>query len=166
MRKINIILFILIPIFSFTQNNSKDDIRWMSLEDARLYAKEYNQNILIYFYKKDCEYCDKMKKNTLSDPEIIKLINNNFYPVKFDSRTKDEIEYNGKKYGNQQPKKDGSWWRHDFYYEVAKYTKDGKDLSTTPTISVFDKDFKLIKSFPGERSKIWLKTALKKIINK
>ena len=51
-----------------------------------------------------------MKKETLSDPSIISMINNNFFPVKMDSRTKDTIIYHGIAYGNQQPASSG---RHD-----------------------------------------------------
>ena len=92
-----ILTLLIIPIFSFSQgktNNKK--INWISLEKAQEYSSKYNQKILIYFFKKNCEYCDKMQKETLSDPAIINLINTNFYPVKIDSRTKDIISYNGR----------------------------------------------------------------------
>jgi len=70
-------------------------------------AKEKNKPILVYFYKKNCQYCDKMKRETLSDVSVINIINNNFIPVKIDSRTKDTIYYNNKAYGNQQPESSG-----------------------------------------------------------
>jgi thioredoxin-related protein len=59
----NIILTILAvaPIFISAQTNLKNEINWVSLEDAKILAKKYNEKILIFFYKKNCPYCDQMK---------------------------------------------------------------------------------------------------------
>ena len=130
MKRCLILTLLIIPIFSFSQgktNNKK--INWISLEKAQEYSSKYNQKILIYFFKQNCEYCEKMQKETLSDINIINLINNNFLAVKLNSRTKDIISYNGKKYTNQQPESSGRHdWRHDFYYEVASFTRNKKHL--------------------------------------
>ena len=53
-----------------------------------------------------------------------------------------------KKYSNQQPLSDGEWWRHDFYFEVSKFQQNGKDQITTPTIVIFDQNFKKINCGP------------------
>ena len=138
------------PIFLFSQGSNKTEIDWIPLEKAIKYAEKYNQKILIYFFKQNCEYCEKMQKETLSDINIINLINNNFLAVKLDSRTKDIISYNGKKYTNQQPESSGrNDWRHDFYYEVASFTRNNKQQLTTPTIVLFNNKFQKIESFPG-----------------
>ena len=168
MKRYLILTLLIIPIFSFSQgktNNKK--INWIPLEKAQEYAEKYNQKILIYFFKQNCEYCDKMQKETLSDPEIINLINTNFYPVKIDSRTKDIISYNGKKYTNQQPESSGRHdWRHDFYYEVASFTRNNKQQLTTPTIVLFDNKFQKIESFPGYLAKQLLIRNLKPYVRK
>lgn len=150
MKRFLLISLVIVPILCFSQGNTNNKkINWISLEKAEKYASKYNKNILIFFYKKKCPYCDKMKKETLSDPDIITLINTNFYPVKIDSRTKDTISYSGKKYTNQQPIEHGYTWRHDFYAEVASFTRNGTSQSTTPTIVLFNNKFQKIKSFPG-----------------
>ena len=140
------LLFLL--IFSASHVFSQNSIDWISLEQAKEKAKISNKKILIYFYKKDCKYCLEMKKETLEDQEVISFINNNFHAVKIDSRTKDTIEYNSKKYSNQQPLSDGEWWRHDFYFEVSKFQQNGKDQITTPTLVIFDQNFKKINCGP------------------
>ena len=65
-------------------------------EKFQEYSKKYNQNILLFFYKPNCEYCDKMKKETISDPEVINLINSNFLPVRINGYSKDTIIFNEK----------------------------------------------------------------------
>ncbi len=156
MKKLVIFLLFISPLFLFSQNNK---INWQSLEEAKASAKTSKKNILVYFYKKDCSYCMEMTKETLQDKEVVSIINNNFIPVKIDSRTKETITYNGKEYSNQQPISDGAWWRHDFYFEVAKFNQNGKDNITTPTVVIFNPKFQKIQCGPygvlaGKQSKL------------
>tara|TARA_B110000879_G_C10913508_1_gene409241 strand:- start:49 stop:549 length:501 start_codon:yes stop_codon:yes gene_type:complete len=154
MKKIIILLFVISPLFVFSQGGTdKSEINWLSFEEAKKFAKKYDKTIFIYFYKENCPYCEEMKKKTLNDITVVNLINNNFFPVKIDTRTKDTIHYNGKAYSNQQPISDGSTWRHDFYAEVAKFKQQGEELTTTPTIALFNNKFEKIKIFPGKQSK-------------
>jgi thioredoxin-related protein len=151
MKKLAILLLALAPYFVFSQGQVTNEINWISLEKAKKYAKKYDKNIFVYFYKKDCPYCEEMKRETLSDQTVIDLINHNFFPVKIDSRTKDTIYYNNKVYGNQQPASSGRHdWPHDFYREVAKM-KNGQ--TTTPTIVLFNNKFEKITILPGKQAK-------------
>ena len=166
-RRIIILILTLAPIFTFAQGAPKLEIDWIPLQKAKEYAKKYNKEILIFFYKKDCEYCDKMKKEALSDMQVINLINNNFLPVKIDSTTKDTIIYNGVVYGNQQPESSGRHdWRHDFYAEVASFTRNNTAQSTTPSIVLFNNKFEKLKNLPGLQSKQLLLRNLKSYVLK
>ncbi|MEC9209909.1 MAG: thioredoxin family protein [Bacteroidota bacterium] len=165
MKQLVIALFTIIPFLSFSQGAVKNEIDWISLEKAKVLSKQHNEKILIFFYKKNCEYCEKMKKETLSDPSVIQMINNNFFPVKIDSRTKDTIMYNGKAYGNQQPASSGRHdWRHDFYAEVAAFERNGNSQITTPCIVLFNNNFEKIITMPGNHPKELLLRRLKNYI--
>ena len=62
MTRLFTFLFLLIlPLISFSQGQNKDYIDWLSLEKAQEYSKKYNKNMLIYFYRSNCEFCEKMK---------------------------------------------------------------------------------------------------------
>jgi thioredoxin-related protein len=167
MKKLLVLLFVSSSLFCFSQGAKKVEIDWIPLEKAKEYSKKYNKEILIFFYKKDCGYCDKMKKEALSDMQVINLINNNFLPVKIDSRTKDTIIYNGVAYGNQQPESSGRHdWRHDFYAEVASFTRNNTEQSTTPSIVLFNNKFEKLKNLPGLQSKQLLLRNLKPYVLK
>ena len=167
MKKLLVLLFVSSSFFCFSQGAKKVEIDWIPLEKAKEYSKRYNKEILIFFYKKDCQYCDKMKKEALSDMQVINLINNNFLPVKIDSRAKDTIIYNGVAYGNQQPESSGRHdWRHDFYAEVASFTRNNTQQSTTPSIVLFNNKFEKIKNFPGLQPKQLLLRNLKPYVLK
>jgi thioredoxin-related protein len=153
MKNILLLVFVCSSLFSFSQGKKIVAIDWIPLEKAKEYAKKYDKTIFIYFYKEHCPYCEAMKKETFNDITVINLINNNFFPVKINTRTKDTIHYNGKDYSNQQPISDGSTWRHDFYAEVATFKQQGKEMATTPTIALFNNKFEKIKIFPGKQSK-------------
>ena len=162
MKKLLLLVLVCSSSFSFSQGAKQTEIDWIPLQKAKEYAKKYNKEILIFFYKKDCEYCEKMKKEALSDMQVINLINNNFLPVKIDSRTKDTIEYNGKEYTNQQPESSGRHdWRHDFYAEVTSFTRNNTEQSTTPSIVLFNNKFEKLKNLPGLQSKQLLLRNLK-----
>ena len=154
MRKLVILLLTLAPFLGFSQRQVQNEIAWLPLEKAKELAKKNNKKILIFFYKKDCTYCEEMKKTTLQDPAVVNLINSNFFPVKIDSRTKDTIIYNGIAYGNQQPASSGRHdWRHDFFAEVAAFTQNGTSQITTPTIVLFNNNFGKIINIPGKQPK-------------
>lgn len=165
-KRIFTVILAFTPIFMSGQGAAKSEIDWLPLKKAKKYSKKYNRNILIFFYKKNCEYCDKMKTETLNQKEVINLINNNFLPVKIDSRIKDTIYYKGKKYSNQQPVEHGYTFRHDFYAEVASFTRNNKAQSTTPTIVLFNNKFEKIKVLPGIQPKQLLLRNLKPFILK
>ena len=160
-----IFICIFLPLIVSSQGGLNNEIDWIPLVKAKKYAKKYNKNILIYFFKKDCPYCDEMNKETFNDKQIIELINKNFFPVKLNSRTKDTIAYNNTKYSNQQPVSHGHTWRHDFYYEVAKFKQKNQYRTTTPTVVIFDHNFNKIATFPGKQSKQLLQRRIQKYLN-
>ena len=148
------LLFLLsfIPLLSFSQGKPINSINWVSLSEAEKYSEKYNKNMLIYFYRNNCDYCKRMKNEVLSDPQIIKLINENFFPVKLDGKSKKPIMYNGKKYINdvsieEDPK---STWRHNLFFELVSPTKGN---FYWPTIVIIDGKNKKVAQLPGFKSK-------------
>ena len=152
----------LIPLISFSQGNPSNTINWLTLSEAEKYSEKYNKNMLIFFYRNNCDYCMRMKKEVLSDPQIIKLINENFFPVMLDGKSKKPITYNGKKYINTVSAKEDSTfrWRHDFAFELIA-TKNGS--ITWPSIAILNSQKKKIKTLAGFRSKPQLLRSLTRL---
>ena len=157
MRKFLCFSLLLLNISAFSQGEVKTEIEWLSIEKAQELAKEYDSNMLVFFFRKGCPECKQMKAETLQNPEIIKLINENFFPVTLNARTKDTLIYNGKQYVNQQPKKDGETWRHDLYHELVV---DGKHQYVYPYIVVINGEHQNVKYIPGFKPAILLKRIL------
>ena len=170
MKNILSIILALFCFSSFSQhvhhsNNkmNENSIDWISLKEAEYLSRKYDRTMLIFFYRPGCEYCDKMKKTVLSDPQISKKINENFYPVMLNGKSKKEITYNNKKYINdasieEDPK---STWRHNLFAELVDPVKGNYYW---PNIVVINGDHQKIKQFPGFQSKQQLLRNLNKLL--
>ena len=161
MKKLFFVL-VFMPLISFSQGMPSNSINWISLSEGEKYSEKYEKNMLIYFYRNNCDYCKRMKDEVLTDPQIVKLINENFFPVKLDGKTKKSIKYNGKNYINdvsieEDPK---SSWRHNLFFELVTPTKGN---FYWPTIVIIDGEDKKVAQLPGFRSKQQLLRSLGKL---
>ena len=150
MKKIFLILFSIANIIVFAQGQEKTSIDWMSLEKAEKYTKKYNKSIFILFYRPGCDYCEKMKRETLMDPEIVKIINENFLPVMLDGKSKNPIMYNGKKYINDHPNPKDAPWRHNLFAELVDPVKGNYYW---PNIVIINSNYEKVVQFPGFQPK-------------
>ena len=161
MKKLFFVL-VFMPLISFSQGMPSNSINWISLSEGEKYSEKYKKNMLIYFYRNNCDYCKRMKDEVLTDPQIVKLINENFFPVKLDGKTKKSIKYNGRSYINdvsieEDPK---SSWRHNLFFELVTPTKGN---FYWPTIVIIDGEDKKVAQLPGFRSKQQLLRSLGKL---
>lgn len=78
-----------------------DTVQWMSLEEVnKVVEKNIKKNkakedklIIVDFYTDWCGWCKKLDKETYADPEIARLMNTYFYPVKFDAESRDSVQF-------------------------------------------------------------------------
>jgi thioredoxin-related protein len=97
MKRIIIFIFIISYCFdSYCQSNDK--IQWMSLKEAIEKSTVKPKKIFIDVYTSWCGWCKRMDATTFEDREVIKYMNEKFYPVKLDAETKDTIIYKNKSY--------------------------------------------------------------------
>lgn len=81
-------------LFVMTSSNAQDKVNWVSWEEAMTAAADNPKKVYIDIYTDWCGYCKKMDRETFTDPEVVKYLNENFYPVKFDAEQKEEITFN------------------------------------------------------------------------
>lgn len=68
------LFFILIQFQLYSQ-----EINWMSLDEVREAQKTNPKNVLIDVYTNWCGPCKLMDRNTFSNTDIIRIINENYY---------------------------------------------------------------------------------------
>lgn len=117
-----LLLSLAFAVQSCNAQTPKEGVKWMSFEEAEKQFKANPKPILVDIYTDWCGWCKKMDKVTYANPEVIKFINANYYPVKFDAESNAKIDLFGKTFqnttlptGNRKPP-----------HELASFLMQGK----------------------------------------
>ena len=94
--RILFVLFIALSVRTFAQ--APEGINWMSITEAEKLAKDNPKKIIVDVYTDWCGWCKRLDATTYKDPKIVEYINKNFYAVKFNAESKDDITFKGSKY--------------------------------------------------------------------
>lgn len=83
----------------FSAYVSAQEINWLSLTEAEAVQKENpHKPYFIDFYTSWCGWCTKMDQSTFKEAEVVKHINENYIPVKFNAESKEDVTFKGKVY--------------------------------------------------------------------
>ena len=131
-------------------NNLYSSVNWITLEELEFKMKKSPRKVIFLFTKKGCPYCKEMKETTLQDTEIIKLINDHYYAVLLDGKSKEPITFKGVTYVNDAPIEEDpkSTWRHNLFAELVEPFNGGYYW---PSTVILDTKLEKVKSFPGSQ---------------
>jgi len=131
-----IVLFIGISPFSNAQ------VKWLSFEEAVAQAKIDPKPIFIDVYTDWCGWCKKMDKATFSVDKIATMLQDDFYPVKFNAEQKESINFNNHEFKFVANGRKG-------YNELAVALLDGK--LSYPSVVFLNEKMERITILPGYR---------------
>jgi len=146
MRKELILLLSVIIFVSFSgmaQDSGTTSVKWYSIEEAEKLNKQQPKKIMIDVYTDWCGWCKKMDKETFNHPVIAEYINENYYPVKLDAESKNEITFNGTTYKFVAQGARG-------YHELAAGLLNGK--MSYPSIAYMNENMELLGAIQGYRT--------------
>jgi thioredoxin-related protein len=142
-KLINILLIAIftvsVSISAYAQESR--GIKWYTFQEAMKLNKKHPKKIFIDMYTDWCGWCKKMDASTFKNPVIVKYMNENFYPVKFNAERKDTIDFKGKEYVNPNPRSTRS------SHQLAQALLNGR--MSYPSYVFMDQDENLITVVPG-----------------
>ena len=95
-KSIALIIFVLLTSHTFSQQ----DVKWYTIQEAEKLNKQNPRPIFTDTYTDWCGWCKKMDKETFTNTIISDILNNKYYPVKFNAEGKDSITCFGQTFIN------------------------------------------------------------------
>jgi len=94
MKHSKYLLFLFLLTAAFGSKAQSDEpksaVAWMTIEEALEKSKTEKRKIFIDVYTDWCGWCKVMDRETFSDPEVAKVLNEKFYAVKLNAEKKKE----------------------------------------------------------------------------
>lgn len=136
------VLFIITSVFisavAFSQGK---EVKWLTLQEAEKLATVNPRPIVIDTYTDWCGWCKRLDQDTFSNPVIAQILNNKFYPVKFDAEGKDPVNFQGRTFIN-----DGTAGKT---HQLALALLKGQPAY--PNIVFLNEKIQLLTNVPGYR---------------
>ena len=117
-------------------------VQWMTFEEAVEKSKTEKRKIFIDVYTDWCGWCKVMDKKTFSAPAVAKMLNEQFYPVKFNAEQREDVIFNGTTFKFIEYGSRGT-------HQLAAALLNNK--LSYPTVVFLDEDFKMLLPLPGYR---------------
>jgi thioredoxin-related protein len=141
MRKCFFFLFLTVSVVSIAQDAHQDGVvKWMTFEQAIEKSKTEKRKIFIDVYTDWCGWCKVMDKNTFSEPAVAKILNENFYPVKFDAEQTEDVIFSGTTFKFVPSGNKG-------YHQLAAALLNNQ--LSYPTVVFLDEEFRMIQPLAG-----------------
>ncbi|MBK5277763.1 MAG: DUF255 domain-containing protein [Bacteroidia bacterium] len=118
-------------------------VKWLTFEQAIEKSKTEKRKIFIDVFTDWCGWCKVMDKNTFSEAQIAKILNEDFYPVKFNAEQTEDVVFSGTTfkfvpYGNKGT------------HQLAMALLNNQ--MSYPNFVFLDEQFRLIPIFSGSSS--------------
>lgn len=128
-------------------NAQTESIHWVSINELESLQKKEPRKVLIDVYTKWCGPCKMMMAQTFTNQNVIKMVNEKFYAVKFNAEGNETIKFKGYDFGNKKyvAEKPGRNGTHEFTSAIAPV--NGR--IAYPTIVYMDENLNIISPVQG-----------------
>jgi len=139
-KSIHRLFFMTLLLFATAASaQTLEQIRWMDFEKLSDTLQTHPKKVLISFHTEWCTYCKKMNKEVYTDPEIIKIINEDYYAVQFDAESQDSVFFDGQLFINSKSTK-----RRKAFHDLALILGSRNGQFTVPVTLMLKPNFELL----------------------
>ena len=140
MRLLVLISFVVLAGLLPAQNSK---LNWLSFEQLEKQLEKQPKKVLIHFYADWCVYCKKMDRVVFTKDEVKKLLNDNYYVVRFNAESKETVQFGGKTFVNEQLGK-----KRDPMHQIPEFLagRENRDIELPATI-ILNEKFEITKRF-------------------
>ncbi len=124
--------------------SGKTVVNWITWEEAVEKNKTQKKKIFVDVFTDWCGWCKVMDKNTFPDPEVAKILNEDFYAVKFNAEQTADVVFNNVTFKYVS----GGGGRGVHQLAAALLNNQ----LSYPNFVFLDEEFKIIPVFPGYQS--------------
>jgi thioredoxin-related protein len=141
-------------VYSFAQTAPEGSlVKWYTIQEAEKLNKQNPRPIFIDTYTDWCGWCKRMDKDTFTNSVIADILNNKFYPVKFNAEGSDNVTFYGQTYIN-----DGKAGKT---HQFAMALLNGQPAYPTSVFLITQNDGKLaLQQVPGYKTPTELEVIL------
>lgn len=127
-----------------TEATGKSVVNWITWEEAVEKNKTQKKKIFVDVFTDWCGWCKVMDKNTFPDPEVAKILNEDFYAVKFNAEQTADVVFNNVTF--KYVSAGGGRGVHQLAAALLN------NQLSYPNFVFLDEEFKIIPVFPGYQS--------------
>ena len=157
MKKRKVILFLSITLgIMLMVQSSFAQLHTFSFEKTDSLLQIEKRPMVVFIHTSWCKYCEMMRHTTFKAPEVIDLLNKEFYYITLDGEGKEDIEVRGHTFSYQPT--GANTGTHELAWELGNINGQ----LTYPTITFLDNEYGIIFQHSGFLSAKQLKAILRK----
>ncbi|MEM7106704.1 MAG: thioredoxin fold domain-containing protein [Bacteroidota bacterium] len=120
----------------------RKEINWLSFEQLDDSLNVQPKKVFIDFYTSWCIYCRKMDQVVFTKPEVVDLLEKEYYAVRMDAETTDTVYFEGKPFVNLQASK-----KRNGLHQLAELLAQRNGQFAPPTLIILDSEFKVQRRY-------------------
>lgn len=133
-----VILLISLFLCASSQAQKSESVNWLTFEQLQDSLAVKPKKVFIDFYTEWCTYCRKMDKVVFTKPDVINLLNDQYYAIRFDAESDETVNFSGQVFQNEQSGKS-----RNPVHQIAQLLGGRNNKFTPPVLVVLDQDFRI-----------------------
>ncbi len=119
-----------------------ESVRWLSFEELEDALAAKPKKVFIDFYTDWCTYCRKMDKVVFTNSDVIDILNEQYYAVRFNAETDSTITFGGQLFFNDQVGKSRTP-----IHQIAQLLALREGRFIAPTLVLLDEAFRVTSRY-------------------